>query len=44
MKPRTAEGPVLFAYDGSDLAKNAIREAASQLGPGRHNLMLEAGN
>jgi nucleotide-binding universal stress UspA family protein len=28
-------GPVLFAYDGSDLAKLAIEEAGRQLGPGR---------
>lgn len=28
-------GPVLFAYDGSDLAKHAIDVAARQLAPGR---------
>ena len=33
-------GPVLFAYDGSDLAKAAIREAGRQLGQGRDALVL----
>lgn len=33
-------GPVVFAYDGSDLAKLAIDEAARQLGPGRDALVL----
>jgi nucleotide-binding universal stress UspA family protein len=33
-------GPVVFAYDGSDLAKLAIDEAAAQLGPGRDALVL----
>jgi nucleotide-binding universal stress UspA family protein len=33
-------GPVLFAYDGSELAKAAIREAARQLRPGRDALVL----
>jgi nucleotide-binding universal stress UspA family protein len=33
-------GPVLFAYDGSDLAKLAIEEAGRQLGPGRDALVL----
>jgi len=28
-------GPVLFAYDGTDLAEKAIRQAAGQLGTGR---------
>lgn len=32
--------PVLFAYDGSDLAANAIREASRQLRPGREALVL----
>jgi nucleotide-binding universal stress UspA family protein len=36
--PRT--GPVVFAYDGSDLAKLAIGEAGRQLGPGRDALAL----
>jgi len=33
-------GPVLFAYDGSDLSKLAIDDAARQLGPGRDALVL----
>jgi nucleotide-binding universal stress UspA family protein len=33
-------GPVLFAYDGSDLAKLAIEEAGRQLEPGRDALVL----
>jgi nucleotide-binding universal stress UspA family protein len=33
-------GPVVFAYDGSDLAKLAIGEARRQLGPGRDALIL----
>jgi nucleotide-binding universal stress UspA family protein len=33
-------GPVLFAYDGSEQAKAAIREAARQLKPGRHGIAL----
>jgi nucleotide-binding universal stress UspA family protein len=33
-------GPVVFAYDGSDLAKLAIGEAGRQLGPGRDALAL----
>jgi nucleotide-binding universal stress UspA family protein len=33
-------GPVLFAYDGSELAKLAIDEAARQLVPGRDALVL----
>jgi nucleotide-binding universal stress UspA family protein len=33
-------GPVVFAYDGSDLAKLAIDEAGRQLGPGRDALVL----
>jgi nucleotide-binding universal stress UspA family protein len=39
-----SDGPglVLFAYDGSDLAKAAIREAARQLRPGRDALVLTA--
>ena len=35
-----ARGPVVFAYDGSDLAKLAIDEAAGQLTPGRDALVL----
>jgi nucleotide-binding universal stress UspA family protein len=33
-------GPVLFAYDGSDLAKLAIDEAGHQLAPGRDAVVL----
>lgn len=33
-------GPVLFAYDGSELAKEAIGEAGRQLAPGRDALVL----
>jgi nucleotide-binding universal stress UspA family protein len=33
-------GPVLFAYDGSDLAKLAIEEAGRQLGTGRDAIAL----
>jgi nucleotide-binding universal stress UspA family protein len=33
-------GPVVFAYDGSDLAKLAIDQAARQLAPGRDALVL----
>jgi nucleotide-binding universal stress UspA family protein len=33
-------GPILFAYDGSDLAKLAIDEAGRQLAPGREALVL----
>jgi nucleotide-binding universal stress UspA family protein len=36
----TRRGPVVFAYDGSDLAKLAIDEAGRQLGPGRDALAL----
>ncbi len=35
-----ARGPVVFAYDGSELAKLAIDEAARQLTPGRDALVL----
>ncbi|HUA11983.1 MAG TPA: universal stress protein [Solirubrobacteraceae bacterium] len=34
------EGPVLFAYDGSELAGAAIEQAASQLAPGREALVV----
>jgi nucleotide-binding universal stress UspA family protein len=34
-----ALGPVLFAYDGSELAKLAIEQAARQLAPGRDALI-----
>jgi nucleotide-binding universal stress UspA family protein len=33
-------GPVLFAYDGSELAGLAIEQAAQQLAPGRDALVL----
>jgi len=33
-------GPVIFAYDGSDLAKLAIDEAARQLGTGRDAIVV----
>ena len=33
-------GPVVFAYDGSELAQLAIEEAARQLGQGRDALVL----
>jgi nucleotide-binding universal stress UspA family protein len=33
-------GPVLFAYDGSELAKLAIEQAGHQLGPGRDALIV----
>ena len=32
--------PILFAYDGSDQAKAAIREAANQLASGRKGIVL----
>ena len=38
--PSAAQGPIVFAYDGSELAKLAIDEAAHQLGPGRTALVL----
>lgn len=34
------DGPVLFAYDGSEHAKAAIREAARLLSPGRRGIAL----
>ncbi|HEY1775472.1 MAG TPA: universal stress protein [Solirubrobacteraceae bacterium] len=33
-------GPVLFAYDGSELAKLAIEQAGGQLAPGRDALVV----
>jgi nucleotide-binding universal stress UspA family protein len=33
-------GPVLFAYDGSELAQLAIEEAGRQLAPGREALVV----
>ena len=38
--PAAPIGPVLFAYDGSELAKLAIEEAGRQLAPGRDTLIL----
>jgi nucleotide-binding universal stress UspA family protein len=35
-----SSGPVLFAYDGSELATLAIEQAAQQLAPGRAALVL----
>jgi nucleotide-binding universal stress UspA family protein len=35
-----ATGPVIFAYDGSELARLAIDEAARQLGSGRDALVV----
>jgi nucleotide-binding universal stress UspA family protein len=39
-RAEASRGPVLFAYDGSDLAKLAIEEAGRQLAPGREALVL----
>lgn len=36
----SAAGPVLFAYDGSELAQLAIAEAGGQLVPGRDALVV----
>jgi nucleotide-binding universal stress UspA family protein len=36
----TPAGPLLFAYDGSELAKLAIEEAGRQLAPGRDALVV----
>jgi nucleotide-binding universal stress UspA family protein/MFS family permease len=36
----TQDGPILFAYDGSDLAAFAIAHAAAQLGPRRDALVV----
>jgi len=38
--PAPPTGPVLFAYDGSELAKLAIDQAGRQLAPGRDALVL----
>jgi nucleotide-binding universal stress UspA family protein len=40
MTPASANGPVLFAYDGSDLAAFAIEEAATLLARGREALVV----
>jgi nucleotide-binding universal stress UspA family protein len=39
-RPVRVHGQVLFAYDGTELAGNAIRCAATQLGPGRCALVV----
>jgi nucleotide-binding universal stress UspA family protein len=36
----TATGPVLFAYDGSELAAFAIEQAGRELAPGREAIVL----
>jgi nucleotide-binding universal stress UspA family protein len=38
--PDTGDSPVLFAYDGSEHAKNAIWQAARELRPGRRAIVL----
>jgi nucleotide-binding universal stress UspA family protein len=38
--PPSATAPVLFAYDGSELAKLAIEQASHQLAPGRDALVV----
>ncbi|HTA33396.1 MAG TPA: universal stress protein [Solirubrobacteraceae bacterium] len=38
--PAPPVGPVLFAYDGSELAKLAIEDAGRQLAPGREALVV----
>ncbi len=38
--PTATPGPVLFAFDGSDVAEYAVRFAATQLAPGREALVL----
>lgn len=35
-----SRGPVVFAYDGSELARLAIDEAGRQLGPGRDAIVV----
>jgi nucleotide-binding universal stress UspA family protein len=40
MDSGTDQAPVLFAYDGSEHAKSAIPEAARELSPGRHAIVL----
>jgi nucleotide-binding universal stress UspA family protein len=39
VKTATLRGPVLFAYDGSELAELAIEQAGQQLAPGRDALV-----
>ncbi len=40
MASTTTPGPVLFAYDGSELAQSAIEQAGRQLAPGRDALVV----
>lgn len=40
MSTDASGGPVIFAYDGSELAKHAIDEAAAQLGRGRDAVVI----
>jgi hypothetical protein len=40
MREGAPDGPVLFAYDGSTQAKEAIRKAGQQLRDGRHAIVL----
>jgi nucleotide-binding universal stress UspA family protein len=40
MADRNGKGPVLIAYDGSDEAKAAVREAGRQLTPNRDAIVL----
>lgn len=40
MAQGNGEGPILFAYDGSEQAQAAIEEAARQLAPGRDAIVL----
>jgi|SRR5581483_2706202 len=40
MSDAAASGPVLFAYDGSDLAAFAIEQAAAELAPARAALVV----
>jgi nucleotide-binding universal stress UspA family protein len=40
MTPAPGDPPVIFAYDGTDLAKNAIAQAGKLLGPGRDAIVV----
>jgi nucleotide-binding universal stress UspA family protein len=40
MSAASESGPIVFAYDGSELAKLAIEEAGRQLTPGRDALVV----
>lgn len=39
-QPPGTEAPVLFGYDGSELARHAIAVAAERLSPGRHAVIV----